>query len=138
LIANYDYGIASKFSLGAAFSYQQMTLEYKDTDTSNNQTFNYKDKLSRTNVGLRPLFHFGENENLDTYFGFRLSMTFWDHSSNNPRVTGSSTDIWNSGKLRFQALFGARYFFNDFLGFNGEVAIGPPYYAAMGLNLRIK
>ncbi|HEY6161692.1 MAG TPA: outer membrane beta-barrel protein [Bacteroidia bacterium] len=131
-----DYGISDHFSLGGAYTYQSVSASYtsytKDTIT---YTGNFKDKISRQNFGVRPLFHFGSNENFDTYAGARLSYTIWKYTSN-ARTDVSSTDFSGTSRIHFQALFGMRYFFTENIGFNFEAAVGPSYYAFFGINAR--
>lgn len=132
----YDYGIAESFSIGAAFSYQSWTFGYNEyTKDSVTYKGDFKDRASRINFGIRPLFHFGSNENLDTYVGARLSFTQWSYISDSQNDK-SESDIFGANPIKFQALFGMRYFANDFIGFNMEFAVGPTYFAMFGLNLR--
>src|ERR1051326_180569 len=79
ILASYDYGIADRFSLGLAFSYQQFGVQYTNYTYTNSQgvdvTGSFSDKLSRINFGLRPIFHFGTDNKMDGYFGARISTT---------------------------------------------------------------
>lgn len=136
--AMYDFGLSESFSVGAAFSYQQWTAEYGGYYNSNGDTVvgNFKDKMTRTNFGIRPLFHFGENENLDMYMGARLSFTQWGYSSDSGNGKTSGDIFAGANPIKFQALFGMRYFFTENVGFNMELAVGPTYYAMFGVNLR--
>ncbi|MBN8702918.1 MAG: hypothetical protein J0M08_07625 [Bacteroidetes bacterium] len=130
-----DYGVAKVFSLGVAASYQSLTSKYSDYYDDNGYYFvgNFKTTISRTNIGVRPLFHFGgTSENLDMYAGGRISYTLWSVTGDN---TGEFINQFNS-RPTFQALVGMRYFFTQNIGFNLEGAIGSPYYAMMGLNLK--
>ena len=137
LIGNYDYSVAQKFSIGVAYSYQSVSVNYssykKDTATINGD---FKDVLSRQNFGVRPLFHFGSGDNSDGYFGARISYTIWKYTSNvRNDVNLTSNSLFNN-RLHVQALIGGRYFFTDNIGVNLEFAIGPSYYAMGGLNIR--
>ena len=136
--AMYDYGIAESFSIGAAFSYQAWTVSYSEyTDTLGVvRKGPFKDRASRMNFGIRPLFHFGDNEDLDTYVGARLSFTQWSYKSDARNDLSSSTVFSGANPIKFQALFGMRYFVAENVGLNMEIAIGPTYYAMFGLNLR--
>jgi hypothetical protein len=137
LIGSYDYSIAEKFSLGAAYSYQSITVNYSqyknDTATINGD---FKDRLSRQNFGIRPLFHFGSNENVDGYFGARISYTIWKYTSNVRNDVNLTNSSVLGNRVHVQAVLGGRYFFTDNVGVNLEFAIGPSYYAMGGLNFR--
>jgi hypothetical protein len=99
----------------------------------------------RNNFALRALFHFGKNESVDMYAGVRLGYTVWNVSSTNDNVNyepkyGSvpwavRVNLKNT-HYTAQAIFGVRYFFNDYFGINGEVSIGPPGVFMFGLNLK--
>lgn len=142
IIGAYDYAIADKFSLGAAFSYQTFAIGYTDYTYTNNQgnsmVGSFTDRLTRINVGLRPLVHFGDDEHLDNYFGARISYTSWSYSTNNPDPYYAIDGTYSSAvkPIKVQVLYGIRYFFNDLIGINGEIAIGPSYYIMGGLNFK--
>jgi opacity protein-like surface antigen len=135
-----DVGLAPRFSLGGAYFIQTARADWSQyTDTAGVvHTGDYFMRLARNNFGIRALFHFGDNDDFDPYFGVRLGMSRWTYTSN---VDGASdiglfderdfrTRIWP------QALFGVRYFFLPFLGVNAELAIGFPYYLSTGINFR--
>jgi hypothetical protein len=136
IMGAYDFGISEKFSVGLSYTYQSLSAEYdnyvKDTITYYG---NFKDKITRQNIGIRPLFHFGDNEDLDTYFGARLSYTLWNYTTTTNNTIEDFDDLF-VGRPRFQALVGARYFFTDLIGFNFELAIGPSYFGLFGLNVK--
>lgn len=143
ITAGVDYAIADHFSLGVAGSYQSFSSEYTNYTYTNSQgvdvTGSYKDKVTRMNFGLRPLFHFGDNENFDPYFGARISFTNWSYSTSNPDPYYDFGDVYSfigASPVKFQVLFGAHYFFNEIVGINGEVAVGPSYYLMGGLSFK--
>lgn len=137
-----DYGITSRFSVGACYTYQSITAKYGSyttTDTAgNNVTYNgdFTDRLSRQSIGIRPLFHLGDNEDMDVYIGARFSYVFWNFSSH--RTDDKATDFVNGfgSPIKPQFILGMRYFFIPAVGFNAEFAIGPTYFMAFGLNYR--
>ena len=142
MLLHYDYGLADRFSIGAAFSYQQFKLVYTNmpytTTAGYEDTASWDDKVKRINFGIRPLFHFGNNEDLDMYTGVRISMTQWSFSSSHPDPLYDDGDFYDSfnSTIRFQALFGLRYYFTPNIGFNTEFAIGTPYFLSLGANFR--
>lgn len=127
-----DYGISDRFSAGAAYYYQSWSGKWSSTD-SNGVSQDYSYSVARQNAGVRALFHFGDNENLDTYAGARFGVSFWSTKTN---YVGSldlgkfTTRVWP------QAIFGMRYYFSEFVGVNAEFGFGPPYYIMFGLNAR--
>jgi hypothetical protein len=140
LIGAYDYGISDRFSVGIAYSYQSLTLKYENyTDLNGNLVVgSFTDRLTRQNFGLRPLFHFGDNDDLDIYAGLRLSLMRWSYSSDRPDISDNfATNILGGiSPVKVQGLFGMRYFFTENIGFNTELAIGPSYFAMVGINAR--
>lgn len=144
IIGAYDYGVTDKFSMGFAVSYQSFGTTYTNYTYTNSQNVqvtipSYKDNVTRMNFGVRPLFHLGNNPNLDTYLGARISYTSWSTSTTNPDPyynTGSTYDFIGASPIKFQTVLGLRYFFGDLVGINMELAIGPSYYLAGGINFR--
>ncbi len=138
-LGHYDYALGDKFSLGAAFSYQSMGLNYTNYTYTNNAgvlvTEDIKSTYTRTNIGIRPLFHFGDNSDMDMYAGVRLGYQIWKHSHNSSDATWSEVNVFNS-RPTVQPLFGIRYFFTDLIGFNAEIGLGSPYVTMAGINLR--
>jgi len=141
ILGSYDYYFSSKFSIGAAYSFQSFTTEYTNygyTGTAGAQYYGtWKNTLKRQNFAIRPLFHFGSGEEIDPYFGLRLGYTQWSSTTTNPDPAYDSFESISIGTpIKVQVLFGARYWVADFLGINAEVAIGSPYFAMMGVNFR--
>jgi hypothetical protein len=138
IIGGLDYGISDRFSLGAVYSYQGLSASYTSYTTNSGDTVSgvFKDKLTRQSIGIRPLFHFGDNDDLDVYAGARFSYVFWNYKSS--RTDVNVTDFFKGfgSPVKFQAIFGARYFFSPNIGFGMELAIGPTYYVTAGINAR--
>ena len=141
IIGAYDYFVSPKFSIGAAYSFQSFTFSYANYPYTGAGGATYygtfKDVVKRQNFAIRPLFHFGNSDDMDPYFGLRLGYTQWSYSTTNPDPlydNSGTTSIGSSVKV--QVLFGARYWITDFLGFNTEVAIGSPYFLMVGANFR--
>jgi len=100
-------------------------------------TGSFTDRITRQSIGVRPLFHFGESENLDLYTGARFSYVWWNYKSDG-RTDLSSSDIFGGfgSPVKPQAIFGMRYNFMPALGFNAEFAIGSTYFMMVGINAR--
>ncbi|MGQ0828541.1 MAG: hypothetical protein ACT4ON_09120 [Bacteroidota bacterium] len=143
---HYDIGLTDFFSLGVAATYQRFKLSYTQ-DVYNSSGFervgHYQDKLIRTNYGVRAMFHFAKNEKIDMYAGPRIGYTIWKKSTSNPDTTYiiENNNPWalrlstasNIGYTA-QALFGMRFFFNEYVGINYEVSIGAPTFLTVGIN----
>lgn len=141
----YDFGISDRFSIGAHYTYQALTLRYDGYTTFDSQGFfdstvvgSFRDRLLRQSFGIRPLFHFGDNDDLDIYAGLRLSFLRWSYNSTRPDLGDDfATDILKAANpIKVQGVFGLRYFFTENIGFNTEFAIGPSYFAMIGINAR--
>ena len=141
IIGGLDYGITDHFSLGAVYTYQGLSAKYSSFYDSNGNlistTGSFTDRLTRQSIGVRPLFHFGESENLDLYTGARFSYVLWNYKSDG-RTDLSSSDIFGGfgSPVKPQAIFGMRYNFMPALGFNAEFAIGSTYFMMVGINAR--
>ncbi len=142
ILAMYDFGVTDRFSIGAAFSYQSFTGTFTDWAYDNSlggvSVATFKDRVTRLNYAVRPLFHLGNNDDMDMYIGPRIGMTQWTFSSNNPDPYYDSGDFYDgfTSRIRVQVLYGIRYFFNEHIGLNGEIAIGTPYYMMGGINFK--
>ncbi len=141
LLINYDHCLKNRVSLGIGFSQQQLKLTYTDTTflpTGGYVADTYVDRITRINTGLRALYHFRKApKNVDGYFGLRFSFTKWTQESSNPNVTAGTwnfDDLFGQGRMRYQALFGFRYYPWKKFGLNTEFAIGPPYFLLVGMN----
>lgn len=135
-----DYGIASKFSIGLVCSYQSWSADYNSYTSYNSTTGQLttypasKTTGSRLNYGLRALFHFGGNPNLDMYTGLRIGQSVWTEKTTN---LNPKYELNSRSSIAPQTLFGIKYFFTDLLGAGAEFAIGAPYYSAVGVSYRL-
>ena len=135
--ATFDYGLTDNFSIGAAFGYQTFKLFVDNGyyDVANNYiTEEVEWKFSRMNLAIRPLFHFGRNDDLDMYTGLRIGMIKWgdSHDSSDPDF-----EDYYTLTLGFQALFGMRVYFSDMIGMHFEAALGAPYLLEGGISIRL-
>ncbi|HTA83315.1 MAG TPA: hypothetical protein VK783_10290 [Bacteroidia bacterium] len=150
-----DFGISNLFSIGIAASYQDETLVWileNNSFPGTPSSYPNSDKISRTNIALRFLYHFPvKSKIIDMYTGIRPGMSFWHDtpSPNNipfgfsgPNGTGTpipSTFIENSTMqvFSFQALFGAQVCVSNLVGVHVNIGIGSPYLAECGITVRI-
>ncbi len=139
IIGGLDYGVSDRFSIGGVYTYQGLTAKYNAytvDSTGLTVTGDFKDVLSRQSIGLRPLFHFGDNDDLDVYGGARFSYVWWNYSSSRTDVDWTNIFEGFGSPIKFQAVFGARYFFSEPVGIGMEFAFGPTYYMNIGLHAR--
>lgn len=126
-----DYGVADQFSVGGAVSFQSISINDEDINGSN-----VKNTLSCMNIGIRPLFHFGNSDEADFYAGIRVGYTRWSASTNSTDPAYDPLDAYNTpGLVSLQPLLGGTYYFGP-VGINGEVGFGT-YIAALGVKIRI-
>jgi hypothetical protein len=140
IVVNYDYAIADNFTIGAAFSHQAMgyRFDYDYFNASNVYiTEEVKSTFTRMNFGVRPLFHFGANDDIDMYTGLRIGYQTWSYNndSSDPDFDDGGSILFNA-RPTVQPLFGVRYFFTQNIGFNTEIGLGSPYVAMAGLNFK--
>lgn len=142
ILGGVDYGISDRFSLGAIYTYQGVTMKYNTyefTDANNNVvtvTGDFKDRLTRQSIGIRPLFHFGDNDDFDLYAGARFSYVFWNYNSDRTDVDVQQLfDLFGS-PIKPQALFGMRYFVTPNIGLGTEFALGATYFMSVGIHAR--
>ncbi|MDX2247210.1 MAG: hypothetical protein SF052_10560 [Bacteroidia bacterium] len=126
-----DYGVADQFSVGGAVSYQSISV-----NTTDNLSAEVKNTLSCVNIGIRPLFHFGNSEELDLYAGIRVGYTVWSGSTTSNDPAYEPLEIYNiPGLISVQPLFGTTYYFGP-AGINAEIGLGT-YIAALGVKVKI-
>ena len=151
-----DFSLTKVFSMGIAYSHQLVKLDaedysFYDTDNGFSRTETFKTNFKRTQIALRPLFHYGSGS-VDMYSGLRiglLSRGFTDFDGVEQQEGQTSDDLGriifeeDSGLIltgnRFSfglTAFGIRYYFTENIGFGGELNIGAPYIVSGGLSAR--
>ena len=127
----YDYAVTDRFSLGGGLSYQNFKLGYSNYGETK-ESFDVQ--LSRFNLGIRGLFHYGNSETMDMYSGLRVGLSNWslDIGTNDPNFDPPKTEgITFAPQL---ILFGIRGYFTEHLGIGGEVGVGAPHVVSFGVN----
>jgi opacity protein-like surface antigen len=133
-----DFGVTDRFSIGIAHFYQSANAKWNTYQDTNGviQAGDFHYRVTRQNTAIRALFHFGDNDDVDPYFGVRLGYSYWKGTSNVADID-QLLDFGRFGSHFWpQAIFGIRYFFIPNFGVNTEVALGFPYYLSVGLNAR--
>lgn len=137
-----DYGITENFSIGLAGGWQKMGLNYTDYSYIDSDgdivTEDFKYTLSRSNLGVRALFHYGGSDDFDMYSGAKVGYTIWNfkNDSNDPDFI-TPTD--KASGVGFQLIaFGARGYFSESVGAFFELGLfGAPYFLAGGIAFRV-
>lgn len=140
----YDRMLTKVVSVGAAVSFNHAKGEVKDyeyTDANGNPAVgNLSATVTRTTIGLRALFHYGNKGKLDMYSGLRLGVGLWnaDATSTDPNFNPEDINRLRTGVApQFQfVLFGLRYYVAEGFGLGFETALGSPYMANFNLNYR--
>jgi hypothetical protein len=133
-----DYGLSDKFSLGLGIGYQSATISVNGfNDTANGYTNqNASVSISRLNIGIRPIFHFGSNPNIDFYLGFRVGVSIWSFGVSSTDPNYSFGGKFTGALPSFQALIGLKGYFSPLVGGHIEFAIGTPYLIEAGVSFR--
>jgi hypothetical protein len=131
-----DFGILKWISIGLAASYQSETANW--SPSNNTAPFLFSDKITRTNLAGRFLFHVPNLNKSDLYFGLRIGESYYQDipssDNNTPWLFLTKSNLTVNS---FQVLFGLRIYLTDFVGIHFETGIGTPYLAEGGLTFRI-
>ncbi|MBR9860167.1 porin family protein [bacterium] len=139
IIGSFDYGVTDKFSMGLFFGYQSTKSDFTYTyfDQGDSTTENVTVSGTRTNISIRPNFHYLSSDKLDLYSGLRVGWLFRNFSQNSTDENFETLDIFDGNRFTMGlTLLGARYYFTDNIGINMEVGIGVPYAVNGGLSVR--
>jgi hypothetical protein len=133
----FDHALTDNFSIGLAAAYQNVSAEFTNTyfdDNSNSQTETAKTTLSRINIAIRPLFHYGKSDKLDMYSGLRVGYLFRNVTVESDDPNGVYLEEFDGNRFALGLVpFGMRYFFSDNLGINMDLQIGTPYVVSGGI-----
>lgn len=138
--ATYDYGITHNFSLGAAVSYNSISISNPNYSYINSAGVIIYERISvdysRVNVALRPLYHWGKRENFEWHTGLRLGYSFWNAQLNTTDPYYSD-QVYQENSYSFQVLFGSRAYVSEFISITFDVGLIEPYIASLGLSLKL-
>lgn len=133
----FDHSLTDNFSLGFAGAYQSVTGEFTNTyfdENFNSQTETAKTSISRINIAIRPLFHYGNSDKLDMYSGLRVGYLIRNVTVESDDPNGVFLDDLDGNRFALGLVpFGFRYFFSDNLGINMDLQIGTPYVVSGGV-----
>jgi hypothetical protein len=158
----FSIGLAASYNQGKA---AVKDLEVRNNKGTFDKLGNFDITVPRTTIAARLLFHYGNKKRFDCYTGFRLGVGIWsvktsaniDKATLARAINGlkeefsiSADDIPTFNKvdesLKTGAsfvlpqaqliLFGIRGYVTEHIGINGELAVGSPYVASLGVNYR--
>lgn len=136
----YDYGITKTFSLGGAVSYNSFSFINPNYSYINKSGIIVRESISAEytliNVSVRPLYHWGKQENFEWFTGLRMGYGFWtgEVKTTDPYY---DDDIYQKDLYQIQVLFGSRAYFRENLAVTFDVGLGSPYFASLGLSLKL-
>ena len=136
----YDYGITKDFSIGGGVSYNSFSLINPNYSYVNSSGVIVEEsisvKYSRVNLCLRPLYHWGKRENFEWFTGLRLGYSFWTATlqTTDPYY---KDDYFRRDMYSAQLLFGSRAFLTDLVALTFDLGIGAPYFASLGLSVKL-
>ncbi|MES2680242.1 MAG: hypothetical protein V4635_10170 [Bacteroidota bacterium] len=125
----YEHLLSDGFGLGVEFGYSQSTLHYYDVpDFNQNKTkFEYTLNASTLRAMVRLNFHFAGSKKFDAYWlistGYRHVV--FSYTTNDPYI-GIEPSFFSMSPIGVKPGIGFRYFFNNYIGLNLEIALGTP------------
>lgn len=151
----YDHAFVKWFSLGAQVTWNMGKIGADDLQTTvdgKEYTGGAEIRLRRINLGIRPMFHYFNNDRFDWYSGFKIGVNYLKSSVNigtDQNITDNAIldqligDNWFLNRsyrgvrptIQFVPI-GMRGYINEHLGFGVEAAVGPTYYLSASINYR--
>ncbi len=157
---SYDYALKTWFSIGGSASYNHIVADLQNVQYNKAENLgSFSLGITRLTFGARALFHYANTDRIDVYSGVRLGFGIW--TANAGASAASSLDgkigivakevggggLWRTvlgSKIRGSfvmpqvqlILFGMRGYITEHIGINGELSVGSPYFASIGINYR--
>jgi hypothetical protein len=151
----YDRSFLKWFSLGLQGTYNKGRIGADNLSVvvkGKTYTGNAEIQLNRINFGIRPMFHYFNNDRFDWYSGFRIGINYIStrvdigtdqNITDNAILDELIGNNWflnrsyNSVRPTFQFVpIGMRGYITDNIGFGVETAVGPTYYLSANINYR--
>ena len=134
-----DYGYGEHISIGIGGGYQSVSQNIKNytyIDANGNETTsNFKYEISRLNVGLRALFHYG-NGKVDAYSGGKIGLTYYSVDVETQNVDNPSWLRTGGPGFALQLIpVGVRAYVSNNIGIFIETGIGAPCFISGGICL---
>lgn len=148
----YQREVQEDIYMGINASYQYFYFDLLPIDTAHSGVVT---KINKLNLGLSADYLFLNHQKFDMYFGGQIGISFWtgqisfnqliDYTNEvfpaflsniiTKRLISSSKNFFYTA-YSFQTHLGFDKYFTENLGIRGELALGSPYMAMIGLNYR--
>jgi hypothetical protein len=135
-----DYLVSERWSVGLMLGYNRIYTERHFDDGINQTVILESGNINRFYAGVRGLIHYGKNEKIDWYSGFKVgTVAFRTSGINNFDMGEEELDNLNSRNRLSLGLIpiGMRFFVTDQFGGHIQLSIGSPTFASAGLNFRL-
>jgi hypothetical protein len=151
----YDRSLTKWFSLGVQGTINTGKIGARDltvTVDEKEYTGRAELRLRRLNIGLRPMFHYFNNDRFDWYSGFRIGLNYvktrvdigTDQDITDSEILDALIgDNWllnrsyRGARPTFQFVpVGFRGYITENIGLGFEAAVGPTYYFSANVNYR--
>ena len=134
----YDFAIKEWFSLGVVGANQNFSVAYTDFEFINEQQDfvnieGFTGNMNRFNLTLRPNFHYRNRGRLDMYSGLRLGVSIYTFSADSDIPFTQFAKFGGPLPSLGLTVFGIRYFVTENIGLGGELNVGEPYFAKIGV-----
>jgi len=128
-----DYRIGHRFSVGLITGYQSINVSVSDSING----FLEEGNINRIYFGFRGLWHYGRNDHVDLYSGFKLgTVRFSTGQITGPQARQSVLEAQNN-RTRYSLgiiPIGARFLITDQFGAHVQMSIGAPTFLSGGVN----
>jgi outer membrane protein W len=134
----YEYGVSSKFSVGAQVAYSTMKNVVTEKDgISAGKDYIETQKLNQLSVIFRGNYHFGKGPKFDPYAGLGLGYGNFKYtvSDNDPSNT-FNLGLSVPGAFGITGQLGAKYYFSDNIGAYAEVGYLAGSFAQVGVSFK--
>ncbi len=128
-----DYMLTERFSGGIIAAYQRIDVKVAD---SLNQLIE-EGQINRLYIGFRGMWHYGPNEKVDLYSGFKFGVVrFSTGEISTTRQTISVLEDRNNRSRYSLGIIpiGARFLITQEIGAHFQVSIGAPTFLSGGIN----
>ena len=134
-----DYGLLKNLSVGGAFGYQTVRINFSDIG---GPSLGYHDTWTRLHFAVRGDYYIVANKNISLYTGAKLGYNIYTVQTTIPAsVEPNYLQNMNvyTNPISAQAHFGFSYFVNGAVGVNAEFGLGygGPYMLAVGATVKL-
>lgn len=134
-----DYGLMERLSVGVAFGYQTVRINFTDISAYGK---NDHDTWTRLHFAVRGDYYIVANKNISLYTGAKLGYNIYTvETTISPAVEPNYLQNMNvyTNPISAQAHFGFSYFVNGAVGVNAEFGLGygGPYMLAIGATVKL-